>query len=54
MGLNNLNRTVISIGRGGEKREYQISEENATFVNTFLEKTAKKNFSRYGKFFHKN
>lgn len=34
--------TVISIGRGGEKRIYEIDEEDAEFVDTFLKKVAKK------------
>lgn len=34
--------TVISIGRGGERREYEISDEDAAIVNAFLEKMRKK------------
>lgn len=34
--------TVISIGRGGERREYEISNEDAAFVDKFLGMVAKK------------
>lgn len=34
--------TVISIGRGGERREYEISDEDAAIVDAFLEKMRKK------------
>lgn len=34
--------TVISIGRGGERREYEISDEDAAIVDAFLEKMKKK------------
>ena len=34
--------TVISIGRGGERREYEISDEDAALVDAFLEKMRKK------------
>lgn len=34
--------TVVSIGRGGEKRIYEIDEQDAEFVDTFLKKVAKK------------
>ncbi len=33
--------TVISIGRGGERREYEISDEDAAIVDAFLEKMRK-------------
>lgn len=35
--------TVISIGRGGERVVYEISDEDAAIVNAFIEKMAKKN-----------
>lgn len=34
--------TVVSIGRGGERREYEISDEDAAIVDAFLEKMRKK------------
>lgn len=43
---NNVNlqdNTVISIGRGGERVVYEISDEDAAIVNAFIEKMAKKN-----------
>ncbi len=50
----NSNHTVISIGRGGEKREYKISDENAAIVDAFLEKTAKKKQPIFGTNFQRN
>lgn len=35
-------KTVISIGRGGERKVYEISDEDAALVNAFIEKMAKK------------
>lgn len=35
--------TVVSIGRGGERVVYEISDEDAAIVNAFIEKMAKKN-----------
>lgn len=37
------NNTVVSIGRGGERTVYEISDEDAAIVNAFIEKMAKKN-----------
>lgn len=37
------NRTVVSIGRGGERAVYEISDDDAAIVNAFIEKMAKKN-----------
>ncbi len=34
--------TVISIGRGGERRVHELSDEDAAFVDAFLEKLSKK------------
>lgn len=35
--------TIISIGRGGERKVYEISDEDADLVNAFIKKMAKKN-----------
>lgn len=40
--LFNQDKTVISIGRGGERKVYEISDEDAALVNAFIEKMAKK------------
>lgn len=39
----NQEKTVISIGRGGERKVYEINDEDAALVNAFIEKMAKKN-----------
>lgn len=41
--ISNKTNTVVSIGRGGERVVYEISDEDAAIVNAFIEKMAKKN-----------
>lgn len=42
--LNNCpgKNTVISIGRGGERKTYELSDEDAAFVDSFLKRFEKK------------